>query len=269
MGLYPLYSVGKSLTAMAVIALGIDPASSLGDLADVPVPFRRMRLLDVLRHRAGLPDYGGWPEYRSAIADPHPWSYEELMDRAARATAPRVGDFHYSNVGYAIVRRIVEGRTERDFHGAIAAALLDPLGIEETAPFAQLEDWDVCVRTVPDVTWYHPGWVLTGTIASSPAAAEAVFAGVLAGELLDPSALLDAVPVDAPGFALPQPGYALGLMTSGAPTPQWVGHGGGGPGYANFVLAAADGSAASAVFCAGVVDQNELVRRCMEDLDDH
>lgn len=266
MQLFPLYSIGKSLSAAAAVALGIDLRAEIGEFVTVPEQFGRARLRDVLRHRAGLPDYGGWPDYQTAIREPSPWSFDELMDRATRAIAPAPGTFHYSNVGYAIIRRVLEERTGTPFFEAIRTTLLTPLGIAEVGPFAEPEDWRACIASESDASWYHPGWVLTGTLAASPRATEELFAGILSGRLFDPTPLLEALPVEAPGTALPEPGYALGLMTSGIPRARYAGHGGGGPGFTTFVLATADGTAASASFSPTVMDQNVLIRRCFTAL---
>ncbi|MBB5632497.1 CubicO group peptidase (beta-lactamase class C family) [Cryobacterium mesophilum] len=267
MQLFPLYSIGKSLAAATAVALAIDLDAAVGDFVAVPERFRRARVRDVLRHRAGLPDYGGWPEYQVAIRESSPWRFDELMDRAARAAVPAPGTFHYSNAGYAIIRSILEEITGATFFETIRATLLAPLGITEVGPFAEPDDWRACVASESDVTWYHPGWVLTGTIAASQVATEELFAGILSGRLFDPAPLLETLPVDAPGTALPEPGYALGLMTSGLPEARYAGHGGGGPGFTTFVLATADGGAARASFSPGAVDQNALIRDCRDALE--
>lgn len=264
--LSPLYSIGKSLSAATTVALGVDLQASVGEFVTVPERFRRARIRDVLLHRAGLPDYGGWPEYQAAIRESSPWSFDELMDRAARAALPDRGAFHYSNIGYAIIRNILEELTGAEFFEAVRTTLLAPLGITEVAPFAEPDDWRACRASESDVSWYHPGWVLTGTIAASQVATEELFKGILSGRLFAPSPLIETLPVEAPGTALPEPGYALGLMTSGIPDVRYVGHGGGGPGFTTFVLATADGGAASASFSPRVIDQNVLIRRCFAAL---
>ncbi|BDV31732.1 serine hydrolase domain-containing protein [Microbacterium terricola] len=267
MPLFPVYSIGKTLAAAAVLALGHDLDAPVGDLVDLPASLHGARLRDVLRHRAGLPDYGAWPDYAAAIAGDEPWSFDELMARTDRAGGvARPSGFRYSNIGYAIVRRMLEHTHQADFFDVVRSAVLDPLGITEIAPFAEPGDWARCAPSQVDVSWYHPGWVLTGTIAASPSAIEAAMRGILAGALFDPARMLDTRAVDAPGTVLDQPGYGLGLMTSGCPTPRWAGHGGAGPGYTTFVLADADGSAAKASFVPAEVDQNDLIRECLAGL---
>lgn len=72
MQLFPLYSIGKSLSAAAAVTLGFELQAEIGEFVTVPEQFRRARLRDVLLHRADLPDYGGWPDYQAAIREPSP-----------------------------------------------------------------------------------------------------------------------------------------------------------------------------------------------------
>lgn len=67
------------------------------------------------------------------------------MDRAARAITPARDTFHYSNVGYAIIRSILEESTGTEFFENIRTTLLTPLGITEVGPFAEPDDWQACI----------------------------------------------------------------------------------------------------------------------------
>ena len=104
--------------------------------------------------------------------------------------------------------------------------------------------------------------MLTGTFSSTIADLEHAYSALLGGALGDPQRMLDALPVDAPGHPLADPGYAVGLMTSGFPA-RLAGHGGGGPGYTIFALATVDGARAHVEFVADEVDDAPLIRRCL------
>jgi D-alanyl-D-alanine carboxypeptidase len=264
--LFPVYSIAKTFSAAAAVAMRIPLRQSLGELVDVPHDFRSLRLLDVLRHRAGLPDYGRWPEYRQAIRESEPWEFVELMDRARAAGMSAVGEFSYSNIGYAIVRPILEQLSGASYFDALASRVFQPLGMMDVAPFASPSDWSRCVSSSRDVSWYDPGWVLTGSFAATASGIAEAYRALLAGALGDPAVLLQQLPVDVPDAVLVQPGYALGLMTGGDPI-RYAGHGGAGPGYTAFVLSSVDGRRAHAEFVTDEVDQDSLIRRCLAVLD--
>ena len=259
---FPVYSLAKTFSAAAILALDIPLDGPIGGLADVPEEFAGVGVGDVLRHRSGLPEYGAWPEYHAALADPHPWSYADLMDRAAAAGLGPRDTFRYSNVGYAIIRRILERQTGSTYFEALAALVFGPLGVTDARPFAEPTDLIDLTPSAVDISGYHPGWVLTGTFTSTVAELERAYSALLGGALGDPQRMLGGFPVDAPGHPLADPGYAVGLMTSGFPA-LLAGHGGGGPGYTIFALATVDGSRAHVEFVPGEVDDAPLIRRCL------
>ena len=143
---FPVYSLAKTFSAAAILALDIPLDAPIGGLADVPEEFAALAVGDVLRHRSGLPEYGAWPEYHAALADPHPWGYAELMDRAAVAGLGPRDTFRYSNVGYAIIRRILERQTGTSYFDALAALAFPSLGVTDARPFAAPPTWPTSPR---------------------------------------------------------------------------------------------------------------------------
>jgi D-alanyl-D-alanine carboxypeptidase len=141
------------------------------------------------------------------------------------------------------VRRIVDAVAAGGFAGALERELLVPLGLADTSLALELDD---LVPLVPgwstqigdgkrDVRGrYHPRWVGHRTLASTHADQRRFWTALAAGELCDLARLTQSVPIgfDAPGFV--RPSYGLGLMTdAGWPGGLLIGHGGGGPGYAD------------------------------------
>ncbi len=251
----PLYSITKTLLAAATLRLAdagrLTLDTDVRELAsgiNLPV---RITLRQLLNHTGGLPDYGGLPEYARALrADPaHPWTDEEFLDRTLRAGlvfAPGEG-WAYSNIGYLIVRRIVE--TEGG-DGSLAAGLdrlvFEPAGIGGMAVATSVADMsglapgysqqlghDSEMRDVR--SRYHPGWVAHGLVTGTAVDTAGLIAALFDGGMLAPetlAAMLRPVPVGGVHPPFRAAGYGLGLMIDRDPEVALVaGHAGGGPGY--------------------------------------
>ena len=251
---FALYSVAKILLAVAALRLveggrlGLDaPLPSLlpGLPLDPGVTLRR-----ALNHTGGLPDYGGLAAYHADLrADPGtPWTPEGFLARTlplGLRFAPGDG-WAYSNIGYLLVRRVIERATGQPLRDALATLIFRPLGLRRTAladGFADVQDLtpghsvdlddDGALHDV--ARRYHPGWVSHGLVVSTASETAQILEALLAGHLLGPSTLaqmLDAVPVPVDHPLIAHPDYGLGLMIErGSPSGPVAGHGGGGPGY--------------------------------------
>lgn len=235
--LFPWWSVTK--TAIAALML-CDAERGRVDL-DAPLPGRPFTLRQLLQHRAGLGDYGSLPAYQMAVAaDEDPWPVDELMRRAGARTLRYMSGtrWAYSNIGYLLLRQVLE-----QTHNAPLAALLQqeicqPLGLsarlaETRADFAALA-WPAARR-------YHPGWVYHGCLIGTAREAALMMQAVLEGEILSPDmrALMRAPAMQAPavpGRPWSAIGYGMGLMLGEAPgLGAAIGHAGGGPFAANYV----------------------------------
>ena len=154
----PWWSFTKTVLAAKALRLVAQDRLSL----DEPVKGRPFTLRQLLQHRARLPDYGSLPAYHRAVeARELPWPPEELMERVRADTLvfEPGGGWGYSNVGYLLIRRLVEEATGEALNQALTRLTFDPLGIEA-----------VKVAVTPgelnDTAWgnvrsYHPGWVFT------------------------------------------------------------------------------------------------------------
>ncbi len=248
----PWWSFGKTVLAATALTLVRD---GLVDL-DEPLPEGPFTLRQLLRHQAGLADYGELPEYHAAVArQESAWSVEEMLKRldATQLRYAPGGGWRYSNVGYLYVAQLIERISGLSLEQAILRRALLPLGISQVRLARQRGDLPGAA------TRYDPAWVYHGLLIGPLQQAATFLDRLLAGELL-PANLLDAMqnvhhlggPI--PGRPWQSPGYGLGVMQG--PTADGLllcGHTGGGPGSVVAVYRASRGgdSATAGVFVEG------------------
>ena len=209
---------------------------------DEPVRDKPFTLRQLLAHRAGLRCYGGLRAYHEAVAaGEQPWDVKDMLRRVDAGTLsyePGRG-WAYSNVGYLMVRDLIETAADMALGSALDCLAFAPLGISGVTVAREPADldataWGNTCRT-------HPGWVYHGLLVGPPGAAALFLHRLLAGHLLPPgllAAMLDATPVGGatPGRPWTAAGYGLGLMIGqGEPPGEYVGHTGGGPGSTSAV----------------------------------
>lgn len=248
-----IYSVTKSIIAALILKLAGRGSFSTGDMLDRWFAgvrnLDRVSVYDCLRHTGGLPDYGGDPAYNEAVkAGGEPWPFDEFMRRV-------MGDellftpgrqFSYSNIGYMLLKKIVEIEYGMTFSQAVACDVAAPLSLSHTAvsetkgsleenifgPSAYLGSKE----SPADVyKIYHPGWVSHGVISSTAYETAVMMEAILSGRLLPQGQvelMTRGVKVEGvTGRPFYEPRYGAGLMIdTGAPYGPVCGHTGGGPG---------------------------------------
>src|SRR5882757_11382626 len=125
----PWWSLSKTAIASAALVLVQRGRLDLDNL----LPGRPFSLRQLLCHAAGLPDYGGLADYHQAVLSGlAPWSRKELFDRVdvQRLRSTPGTRFAYSNVGYTIVRDMIEDATGLPFGAALDELVFRPLGLE-------------------------------------------------------------------------------------------------------------------------------------------
>ncbi len=279
-GLFPIYSIAKTVIATCVVQLADEGALGLDDPlahwhAEVPSA-DRCTLRQVLGHRAGLRDYGGLPSYHEALAASpgRAWTREEYADatwRQGLLFEPGRG-FAYSNPGYRLLVEVLQQVTGRDLDEVVRVRVAERLGLATFAPlstaadFADLEpgisprlDREGTPRDVR--TTMDPGWVFHRTFAASAADAAELVQGLAAGELVSADglrAMTELVSIGHPSPPWTDPSYGLGLM--GDPSspfgPIW-GHNGGGPGYTASAFHAPASPAGPVTVCALVANEQD------------
>ena len=260
----PWWSFSKTIIAATALRL-----VELGRLdLDGAAPGYSLRQL--LRHEAGIKDYGPLPAYHQAVASGEPpWPRAELRSRAGADSAafPPGQGWGYSNIGYLEVRQ----RIEAAHHGRLGEAarefILEPLGVEARLAVTPK---DLDGVEMGSASGYHPDWVYNGLFVGPLEQAGRLLAGLLGprSPLLPGSVAAMRESHALPQFAGPvwkAPRYGLGLMRSKVEGGFIAeGHTGGGPGSGIAVYGREDHpDLAAAVFAleeTGVSVEAEAVR---------
>ncbi len=137
---FRIASMTKSFTASAVLALRDEGALSLDDLAEDYVPelrgwapvtpdAQRVRIRHLLTMTAGFPTDDPWGDRQQGT--PLPEFSEFLSAGVSFAWAPGTR-FEYSNLGYAILGRVITAVSGAPYPDFIRTRLLAPLGLSRT-----------------------------------------------------------------------------------------------------------------------------------------
>ena len=259
----PWWSFTKTVLAIALLRLSERGAVSL----DEPIEGKPYNPIQLLRHEAGLPDYGSLPHYHSDVeAGRLPWSTDDLL-KAVEADRLRYvpgQDWAYSNVGYLRIAQLIERASGQPLADAIADLVFSPAKITSARLAATADDLlDVCMG---DGSGYHPGWVYHGLVVGTAADAAQLLRGLFNGALVKPETvtrMLDARPLPQFRSELhPDPAYGLGLMLAAMnPLDHPIGHSGSGPG-SRIAVYAQQGliSVVWAATTSGIVPEAEVFR---------
>jgi CubicO group peptidase (beta-lactamase class C family) len=228
----PWWSFTKTAFAIAMLRLSEQGKVSL-DEAVAGKPYTPAQLL---RHEAGLPDYGSLASYHADVeAGQAPWSVDDLLSavEAHRLRYEPGQGWAYSNIGYREVAQLIEKASDRPLADALADLVFIPA--ELATPRLVVTPADLTEVRMGDAIGYHPGWVYHGLVVGTVMDAGRLLRGLLAGNLLGDHSLarmLDPRPLAQFRSELhPDPAYGLGLMLRATnPLAHPVGHSGSGPG---------------------------------------
>lgn len=273
--LVPWWSFTKTVLAATALTLVRDGRLDL----DALLPEGAFTLRQLLRHEAGLADYGELAEYHAAVANHEPaWPADEMMRRLdghRLRYSPGTG-WRYSNVGFMLVAQIIERAADLPLSEALRQQVLGPLGIS-TARLA-MERTELSGACLGSSLNYDPGWVYHGLLIGPVSQAARLLDGVLAGDLLPANLLQEMQATRALGGPMAgrpwvAPGYALGLMRGGIEGDLTLaGHTGCGPGsvIAVYRCAVGDSTACCAMHAMGADEaalEKQLVQRIRQALE--
>ncbi|OCR26075.1 beta-lactamase [Pseudomonas syringae] len=244
----PWWSFTKTVLAVTALSLVRDGRIGL----DGPISGHPFTLRQLLRHEAGLGDYGELAEYHAAVADNESaWSESEMMQRldGARLRYSPGTRWRYSNVGYLLIGRLIERLTDLTLEEAVTQRALTPLGLSSVC-FAKTRA-DLQQTLLGNTSTYDPAWVYHGLLIGPVSQAALFLDRLLCADLL-PTGLLQEMQTartlggPIPGRPWITPGYGLGVMQGlidGGLS--LCGHTGCGPGSVIAVYRACDGDASA------------------------
>ncbi|UZJ59143.1 beta-lactamase family protein [Pseudomonas sp. KU26590] len=251
----PWWSFTKTVLGATALSLVRDGLIGLDDA----IPDQRFTLRQLLRHEAGLADYGELAEYHAAVSTSESaWSSDEMMQRLDGARlrySPGTG-WRYSNVGYMLVGMLIERLTDLKLDDAVSQRALNPLGLSNVR-FAKTRA-DLQTTHPASTSNYDPAWVYHGLLIGPLSQAAVFLDRLLSGDLLPTNLLQQMQAARTLGGAIPgrpwtTAGYGLGVMQGSIDGGFTLcGHTGCGPGSVIAVYRGCDGdtSACCAAFQA-------------------
>lgn len=254
---FRIASCTKSFTAASALLLAdeglLDLDEPLADALDVPLRVigdSAPTVRDALAMRAGFPTDDPWADRQESLGDD---AFARMLGDGVRVMWPAGTRYEYSNLGYAIVGRIIGLRAGMPYRRVVETRLLQPLGLTGTG-------FDGAVGatggTIPGYRRGPDGWEevpFSGPGAFSPigglfstVADLARWCGVLAGTIDAGGALPASVaermrhPQVAvsgdPGADGPWQAYGLGLvLRQDSAGRRFVAHSGGYPGFSSYM----------------------------------
>lgn len=261
--LIPIYSISKPFLAEAVIALDVPLDSEIGQfLPGLHNCYKSKRISDLLNHTSGLDDYFELPEYQEAVKAGTPaWGREILLTKASELDHNNEG-FRYSNIGYLLLRMLVEEKTQKPFFEALSELVFKSLKIDG------FKEW---ITPHPAIPNYDPNWVYSGTFLGDPKTIASSLLK-LARHRHDSMGLgLGLTQLSYANTGFEEPGYGFGFMTDGGwsnSDPRFVGHGGGGPGFNLMALVNTANWKSELVYSTGEFDQSKAISELIRKLVD-
>ncbi len=249
---FPIYSLTKSL--IAVVALAMRDAGVLDLHAPIaetsarrlPTWLGSKSLHELLTHRSGLTDYGQMSRYHEDVRRrPSQAESFEVYFEAALSTGSPVEneeEFLYSNIGYRLVREILERVSYLTLPQLVKKYISDLLPIEHQVDLQWLEGVSPALteghspylaKSAPDIRGlYDFSWVYHGVFSARAADVVAIFSNL--ESLVSEKSLVEMTALRSLNIEHPalNPAYGIGLMgdlhfkNGGI-----YGHSGGGPGF--------------------------------------
>lgn len=131
---FRIASMSKAFTAFAILRLRDEGRLRLDDPVWKHIPEVKswgadITVADLLHHTAGFVTDDPWGDRQQPMAEAE---FTSLLKAGVPRTAPRGTRFEYSNLGYAMLGRVISNVTRMNFSRHIAATVFTPLGMTAT-----------------------------------------------------------------------------------------------------------------------------------------
>ena len=135
--LFRIASMTKSFTALSILKLRDDGRLSLDATAETYIPEMRewqyptedsprIRVRDLLTHTAGFVTDDPWGDRQTPLPEA---DFSRLLAEGVPFTRPPGTAMEYSNLGYAMLGRVVANVAQQPYKDYVNASLLGPLGM--------------------------------------------------------------------------------------------------------------------------------------------
>lgn len=162
--LFRIASMSKAFTALSILKLRDDGRLSLDATAETYVPemkgwryptsdSRRITVRDLLTHTAGFVEDNPWGDRQQVLTEPE---FTALLAAGVPFAQAPGGRMEYSNLGYAILGRIIGNVSGMPYQDYVRRELMVPLGMTSTTfdVFASPKQ-----RRAIGYRWQDNGWV--------------------------------------------------------------------------------------------------------------
>jgi CubicO group peptidase (beta-lactamase class C family) len=168
--LFRIASMTKAFTALTVLKLRDDRKLQLEALVETYVPelrglkyptqdSPRIRVRDLLNHTSGFVTDDPWGDRQTPLPEPE---FSRLLKEGVPFAHPPGTAMEYSNLGYALLGRIVTNVSGRPYADTISKSLLQPLGMQSTG---FLVDAAPSERRALGYRWEDDAWKAEPTMA--------------------------------------------------------------------------------------------------------
>lgn len=135
--LFRIASMTKSFTALSILELRDEGRLSLDAAAETYIPEMRgwryptedsprIRVRDLLTHTAGFVTDDPWGDRQTPLPEA---DFTRFLSEGVPFTGPPGTAMEYSNLGYAMLGRVVANAAQQPYKDFVAASLLGPLGM--------------------------------------------------------------------------------------------------------------------------------------------
>jgi D-alanyl-D-alanine-carboxypeptidase/D-alanyl-D-alanine-endopeptidase len=168
--LFRIASMTKAFTALTVLTLRDNGKLQLDALAETYVPelrgwkyptkdSPRIRVRDLLNHTAGFVTDDPWGDRQTPMPEPE---FSRLLREGVPFARSPATAMEYSNLGFALLGRVITNVSGHPYAETITRSLLQPLGMESSGFFA-----DAAPRELRALgyRWEDDAWRLEPTLA--------------------------------------------------------------------------------------------------------